>query len=265
MYTEENRAQLLDDIVTFVKANEEFEGLIQIGSGANGFTDIYSDIDLMAGCKDASAVVSAKQKLCVFFQEKNAVYLDFRKWSKTIRGISAYFENGLSVDISFMPTQEIPVLSRQLRLVWAFNKEFENLISTRLTALKEQTGTAVDDAFHHKFFYALRRTEIAMLRNNCIYADVCLSEARQMLLLVEALVEGKKVHQFKAYNTLNQAFLSAVEKTYPKQRTQAEIKKAKDRLLDIYLHTIEHNNLSKVDGAQFKLIDWVSNLDVSEQ
>lgn len=50
MYTESDRQQLLEYIMVFVKDNKEFECLVQIGSGTNGFTDIYSDIDLMIGC-----------------------------------------------------------------------------------------------------------------------------------------------------------------------------------------------------------------------
>ena len=34
-----------------------------------------------------------------------------------------------------------------------------------------------------------------------------LSDARQMLLRMEAMAEGKKIHEFKAYHTLNGDFL----------------------------------------------------------
>ena len=56
MYTEEDRLALLGRMLTFVKGNQEFVCLVQIGSGAAGFADIYSDIDLMAGCADVASM-----------------------------------------------------------------------------------------------------------------------------------------------------------------------------------------------------------------
>ena len=52
MYNFSDREQFLNSIISFFQSCPFFEGLIQIGSGVIGFSDIYSDIDLMAGCYD---------------------------------------------------------------------------------------------------------------------------------------------------------------------------------------------------------------------
>ena len=250
MYTEKDRLALLDRIMAFVKDKSEFVCLMQIGSGAEGFADIYSDIDLMAGCVDALSVNAAGDKLFTFFAELGAVYVDHRQWSPTVLGLSAYFENGLSVDLSFMPASEIPIMSKQWCLLWSSVDGLE-------TELVQKTGALVtDDGLdHHRFFFALRKSEIAILRENYIYAEMTLSDARQMLLRMEAMAERKKIHEFKAYHTLDKDFLRDLEATYPRELSQTALTVAKDALLSLYVCTVERNNLPKIEPSQFQIIN----------
>ena len=67
MYKATDREQLRNRIISFMQDSSAFEGLLQIGSGVVGFADIYSDIDLMAGCYDVVCVKAANQQLQQFF------------------------------------------------------------------------------------------------------------------------------------------------------------------------------------------------------
>ena len=250
MYTEKDRLALLDRIMAFVKDKPEFVCLVQIGSGAEGFADIYSDIDLMAGCGDATSVKAAGDKLFAFFAELGAVYVDHRQWSPTVLGVSAYFENGLSVDLSFMPAHEIPIMSKQWRLLWSSVDGLEAELVQKTEALVTDDGLN-----HHRFFFALRKTEIAILRGNYIYAEMTLSDARQMLLRMEAAAEGKKIHEFKAYHTLNRDFLRNLQETYPNALSRTVLTDAKDALLSLYIRTVERNDLPKIELSQFQIIN----------
>ena len=250
MYTEKDRLALLDRIMAFVKDKPELVCLVQIGSGAEGFADIYSDIDLMAGCVDALSMKAAGDKLFAFFAELGAVYVDHRQWSPTVLGLSAYFENGLSVDLSFMPAHEIPIMSKQWRLLWSSVDGLEAELVQKTEAL------ATDDGLnHHRFFFALRKAEIAILRGNFIYAEMTLSDARQMLLRMEAAAERKKIHEFKAYHTLDKDFLRDLEATYPRELSQTALTRAKDALLSLYVRTVERNGLPKIEASQFQIIN----------
>ena len=100
MYKATDRERLLNRIISFMQDSSAFEGLLQIGSGAVGFADIYSDIDLMAGCYDADCVKAADQQLQQFFTELGACRIEKRAWTSTALGISIYFADGLSSDIS---------------------------------------------------------------------------------------------------------------------------------------------------------------------
>lgn len=254
MYTEKDRESLLNQIAERMRGSDEFEGLLLIGSGAEDFLDCYSDIDLMAGCFADAQIGAAKEKLLSFFESLGAVYVDKRRWSDTVLGFSAYFENGLSADVSFMPTAQLRIRSPRWKLVFSKTDGFTDTVQRRETQRKE-TNRGMDDSVHHQFVYALRRCEIALLRFEFVYADRMLSDARQMLLNVEAMREGKDLHQFKAYNTLDADFLTRLEKTYPSSRTCHSLTEAKQELLALYLDTVKQCDFLVFDARQLKLLD----------
>ena len=249
LYSENEREELFLEIASFLDVCEEFEGLLQIGSGAKGYKDIYSDIDLMAGCFDEGGLLSAKEKLVDFFKKLGAIYIDERAWSKTALGLSVYFENGLSVDISFMPTAELAIRSGKWKTVFAKTEKFIETAEKSAAKLKERK---LGDSIHHPFIYALRRCEAAVLRGEFIYAEKALSEGRELLLFAQAAKEGREIHQFKAFNTLDGRFIEKLEDTYPKALAKDELTKAKEALLDLYLETVE--GFLNFDKTQLKLI-----------
>lgn len=259
MYSVKDREILLEQITQYIKNRTEFEGLIQIGSGALGFADIYSDIDLMAGCYDIECVKAADSLLQCFFSDLGACHIEKRSWTSTVLGMSVYFENGLSADISFMPTNELPIRSPQWRIIFAKTDSFS---ATAAAAEKQFTSRSgrygVNNSIHYRFVSELRYAEIALLRGEIIFADISLNNARQLLLAVETVTEGKKLHQFKAYNTLDSSFIDRLEETYPCSRTVNDINTAKEKLLALYLEVVNSCDGLQFDTKLLKLIGCLS-------
>lgn len=255
MYTSADRQKLADTICKFVQQTPEFEGLLQIGSGAVGYTDIYSDIDLMAGILGRKNVCSADEKLSSFFAELGAVWIDHRMWSDFVLGLSVYFENGLSVDFSYMPTKEIALRSPYFKILFSKSASFEQRVYEQSIYLVEKAKQyGIDNSIQHSFFYALRKCEIALLRRDFIYADMALSEARQCLLQIEVVKEHKKLHQFKAFHTLDGDFLKKLEYTYPASRNTEGLSRAKECLLDQYQNVVKQCNFLEFEEAQLKIL-----------
>lgn len=254
MYKATDRERLLSRIIGFMRDSTAFEGLLQIGSGVAGFADIYSDIDLMAGCYDADCVKAADQQLRRFFSELDACYIEKRAWTSTALGLSVYFEDGLSADISFLPTPELPIRSLQYKVAFAKTENFTNAVNAAREQLVWNQQYGVDDSIHCRFIHELRYVEIALLRGQFIFADMSLNNARQLLLAVETVAEGKKLHQFKAYNTLSQSFLDRLEETYPRSRSREDICDAKNNLLALYLETVKGSDYLTFDDGLLKLL-----------
>lgn len=251
MYTEADRHKLLNDIVQMMYSAGEFEGLLQIGSGATGYKDIYSDIDLMAGCGEFVNLEEAEKKLMCFFNGLEPIYIDRRKWAETILGLSVYFENGLSVDLSYMPTDEIRLRSPYWKILFSKTVHFSDVVKND----SHMSCVTLDDSVHHKFVYALRRCEIAIYRSEFLYAEIALAEARQILLMVEAAREGKKLHQFKSFDSLGAGFLERLSETYPSLRNFDNLRKAKDALLALYLDVVKHCDFLTFNEDQLKLLN----------
>lgn len=256
MYTWDQRDVLCQEIVEFMKREPDFEGLLQIGSGVVGYRDIYSDIDLMSGCWDEESVMAANGKLNAFFEGKGAVYINRRRWSRVVLGMSVYFENGLSADISFMPTNAVQLRNKECKVLFSKSERFSIQIAEDIKKLEELPKLyGVDDTIHHQFVYALRRCEIAVLRGEYIYAEMALSEARRYLLYVEAVLEGKKLHQFKQFQSLKENFREELQKTYPANLNQKSMEQCEKYLLEMYLKTIEKCDFLKFDSVQRKLLN----------
>ena len=255
MYKATDRERLLNRIIGFMQDSSAFEGLLQIGSGAVGFADIYSDIDLMAGCYNVDCVKDADQQLQHFFTELGACHMEKRAWTSTALGLSVYFEDGLSADISFMPTPELPIRSPQHKVLFAKTDNFTDAVNTGIRRFAERSQRyGLDDSIHYRFINELRYVEIALLREQFIFADIALNNARQLLLAVETVAEGKKLHQFKAYNSLSQTFLNSLEETYPRSRTYEDMYTAKEKLLALYLEIVKDSEYLTFDDSLLKLL-----------
>ena len=256
MYNFSDREQFFDRMISFFQNCPFFEGLIQIGSGVIGFSDIYSDIDLMAGCYDFECVKNADNALTDFFESIGATHIEKRRWTNSAFGISAYFENGLSTDISFMPTEEIPIRSSLYKIIFSKTENFTAVINGRIEKFEQQPKSyGIDDSVHYRFINELRYAEIALLRKNYIFAEISLGNARQLLLAAETVIEGKKLHQFKAYNTLSEDFIKKLKETYPKELSFEEMHFAKDKMIALYLETVKGSEVFNFDDSLLCLIN----------
>lgn len=73
MYTEKERAKLLIQAATAVSTYPEVEGIVQVGSGVDGFGDQYSDIDLIFSTFSADQLASLRNRVERMFSD--AVYI----------------------------------------------------------------------------------------------------------------------------------------------------------------------------------------------
>ena len=256
MYTESDRDDLYQKIKTFLLQSDHIEGLLQIGSSTLDYRDIYSDIDLMAGTFDEIAVYHTRDALRVFFRSLNASHIQNRQWTPTVLGFSAFWDNGLSVDISFMPTEQLAIRSNQWRTAFSKTDHFREVTKRLAKQLSDHPRIPViDEDFHHAFLRELRYTEIALCRNDLIQADLALTEARRQLLTLEIILEGKKHHEFKAYNTLDYQFLKRLEETYPTARTRDAYWSAYHDLQQFYLDTLTSRDIPHPNNEHLKIIN----------
>ena len=250
MYTAEERELFYNKTIGFFRLSELFEGVVQIGSGTIGYRDEYSDIDLMAAYYNKDYVENVKTTVINFFKDLCAGYINERAWTNTILGVSVYFTNGLEMDVSFGPTDELVVCSPQWKIALdKTGKLTQHMEKENQNFINYSSNYGIDDSIPHEFIYVLRRFNIAIKRCNYIYASSMLNVARQYVLDIQVLNEGKNGHEFNAYNTLNTHFQIEFMKTFPSNMSENALKEAKDQLFKLFFNVIENCEKLKFDES----------------
>jgi len=248
MYTEKDRNIFFENIIKKVQKSGNLIGTYLIGSSSIGFNDIYSDLDFMMAYKENVDVNNVRNEILGFFEQEKIGYIMERKWSDTIWGISVYMKNGLSTDISFGPLDELKIKSPQIKVGADTDNKLEVHLQKGREIFKEKySNYNITNNITWEFMYLIRKYLIAIKRNNYIYAYYMLNDARMIVMKLEALNEGKKLHEFKSFNELETKFLKEIEDTIPKKFAVKELNICKDKILDIFDKVIKENNIVKFD------------------
>lgn len=73
MYTSADRETLLADLVAFSKKRPDVLSFILVGSGARGFTDQYSDLDVLLVAKEKEDVAAVQEACAGFLNEHYSI------------------------------------------------------------------------------------------------------------------------------------------------------------------------------------------------
>ena len=109
MYSESERESYFQEVTSQIKAIPDVEGIIQLGSGTVGYTDAYSDIDLMIATTEQ--LMDVKEKIIAVVRKMGAFYVKEYKFNEEIRLILPFFQNGLEMNISVLPVRFLNVKS----------------------------------------------------------------------------------------------------------------------------------------------------------
>ena len=94
-----------------------------------------------------------------YHENSGTVYIDRRKWADHVLGFSAYWENGLRVDLSFMPASDIPILSKKWKLLWSKDDVLESSLKEKSDQLAPN-AVVVDGSYHHAFFICFAKQKL---------------------------------------------------------------------------------------------------------
>lgn len=248
MYTTKERDKFFKNILNNIKKSENIIGTYLIGSSSIGFNDIYSDLDFMMAYKENTDVKNIRDEILSFFNQEDIGYIMERSWSNTIWGISVYMKNGLSTDISFGPLNELKIKSPQIKVgVDKDNQLQKHLIEGKKIFKEKYSNYKIDNNINWNFMYLIRKYLIAIKRNNYLYAYYMLNDARMIIMNIEALNEGEKLHEFKAYNELDEKFLKKINNTIPKTVDKKELDECKEKILKLFFDVIEKSKYVNFD------------------
>lgn len=254
MYTVSERGNYFLDTITKVQNIKEVEGIIQLGSGTIGYSDQYSDIDLMIATSEH--VETVKGLIKVELQSMGALYIKEGKFSDQIFLLIPFFENGLEMNISILPITHLNVKSPLWKLIFDRNGDVQSkMLEENENFLKQDQPYMKKFDITFEFAYHLRKLRIEIRRGNLIFAMKMLEVLREFTLTIQILNEQKKLHQFKAYHTLEDDFITQLMTSYPTTIDIPEIEQAAHRVAELFKSTVIKNAMFDYDERLFKIAE----------
>ncbi|MEL3971914.1 hypothetical protein AAEO50_06465 [Rossellomorea oryzaecorticis] len=253
MYTAKEREQYFTRIISRLESSHLIEGVVHIGSGVAGYKDERSDIDLMVAAAGIADVEKARSFLHQYFREIGTVYIKELKLREHIYLIIAILENGLEFNVSILSRELLSVKSPLWKVVVdKTGKIIEKMEAAHKHFERKKYDFSEDVAFD--FIYSMRKFQTELKRQNLIYALKMLETMRDSTLRLQALLENKKLHQFKAYETLDPEFVRKYLQTYPNQISEETLLIAADRLKVLFFETINRSKSHSVDEGLTRIL-----------
>ncbi|GGD25507.1 aminoglycoside 6-adenylyltransferase [Pontibacillus salipaludis] len=256
MYSSEERNSFFDNIIEKLEASKLVEGIIQLGSGVVGYTDEHSDIDLMIATSEIKDAEVTKRFAYQTFNDFNSLYIKEKQFSEEIFLIIAIMENHLEFNVSIVPRDLLTVRSPLWKVITdktGLVTEKMNVENKKFKDNPEKYRLGFDISF--EFVYCFLSFEKELKRNNLIYALKMLEQMRDYTLTVQALNEKKKLHQLKAYNTLEPSFIKAYLSTYPNKITREKLEASARQLRELFTDTINQNSTLSMENALENLLE----------
>lgn len=220
-----------------------------------GYKDEHSDIDLMVATSRVEDVELTKKLVHQTLSDFNPIYIKEKQFSKDIFLVIAILENKLEFNVSIVPREFLSVKSP----LWNVIVDKTGLVTEKMNTENEQFinkpvkyNVNIDVAF--EFVYCALALEIELKRNNLIYALKMLEDMRNYTLIVQALNEDKKLHQFKAYETLDPSLIKAYLSTYPEEITVENLMVSAEKLKRLFVDTVIQSSIFTIDNSLNQLL-----------
>ncbi|MBB4822840.1 putative nucleotidyltransferase [Sporosarcina luteola] len=255
MYSSEERKTYFDHVMKAISSSELVEGVVQLGSGVIGYKDEFSDIDLMVATSNIEDAERTKDFILETLHVFNTSYVKEKQFSKDIFLVIAILENGLEFNVSIAPRELLSVRSP----LWKVIVDKTGLVKEKMDIENEffinspiKYNVGMDIPF--EFVYCALALEKELKRNNIIYALKMLEDMRGFTLLVQALNEDKKLHQFKAYETLDPSFINEYLSTVPTDGTAEHVRGSAEKLKDLFVSTLKRSATFSLNDELEKLL-----------
>lgn len=252
MYTEKERAKLLIQAATAVSTYPEVEGIVQVGSGVDGFGDQYSDIDLIFSTFSADQLASLRNRVERMFSD--AVYIRPKPLPTGVF-LYVFLKNGLEFDIVLLPTRALQVRSSHWKILTdKTGQVLQRMHSSQLEEMDQQTfrGTLVEWEF--EIIYALRGILFEIQRENFLYVLSRMEFVRDKLVRLQCHYEKREIHQFKDYRKLDEDFQLRLRGTYPLELARQPMLSCTQRLLQLFLKQHSDNQVWEIDSRMLDIL-----------
>lgn len=265
MYSEIDRKNILDKLVKICKSIEDIDGVILVGSGAEGFTDKWSDIDL-------SIVIFEEEKTRQVWDKVNEdiistfdiMKISYNEYEENNFLSAIFLNNYLEIDIGVLSINKLVVKKKSWNILYDKSGNIakrmdETWEKRKIPSLNIEIEHSVNTVWYH-----IKNGAFALKREKLYRAVKEIEELRNEIVKIRALKENKVAKHFRDVDDMDKAFLQGLEETFFKEVTINELSKALTNSLDLYFNLIKElsENYEEIIEYEYKLRKLLVELEL---
>jgi predicted nucleotidyltransferase len=267
MYSVIDRKDILDKLEEVCKSIDDIDGMILVGSGAEGFTDKWSDIDL-------SIVVCEEKKTRQVWNKINEevissfdiIKISYNEYGENNFLSAILLHNYLEIDIGVLAFNKLSAKRKPWSILYdksgyIAQKMNDTWRECKLPDLNAEIGNSLDGIWYH-----IKNGAFALKHEKPYRAIKEIEEMRNEIAAIRALQENKIAKHFRDVDDMDRLFLQRLEKTFFKEVTINELSRALVNSFTLYFDLIKDavQNDEEVIQYEQQLSKLLQELDISK-
>ena len=213
-YSPAIREAILNRLLTALQSDKRLAGLLVVGSGAEGFEDAHSDIDLCAVTTSVDDVRPAFQEWGVKIREMLPMFHSL----ESPRAPNVYLwvfllENFLEIDLCFLCLDDLRATRKRWKTVFDHSGRIESIMQS---SWKNRPKPDLEEAYRSRLssiWHCIKHAVIAGQRQQPWRAIFELELIRNWTIELRGLREELETKRFRHVDQMSEDFLTDLERT----------------------------------------------------
>ncbi|MBB6217887.1 putative nucleotidyltransferase [Anaerosolibacter carboniphilus] len=240
MYSEIDRKDALEKLIKICRSIENIDGVILVGSGAEGFTDKWSDIDLsIVICQEEKTRQvwdKINEKIICTFDIMKILYNEYGE-NNFLSAI--LLNNYLELDIGVLAINRLVAKRKS----WNVLYDKSGIITKKLNDTWQERkipdlNARVENSLN-SIWYHIKNGVMALKRKKSYRVIKEIEELRNEIIEIRALQENKTAKHFRDVDDMEKCFLEKLEKTFFKEISIDELSKTLINSFNLYFDLIK--------------------------
>ena len=226
-YSPTTREATLNRLLTALQGDTRLSGLLIVGSGAEGFEDAHSDIDLCAVTTTADDVRSVSQEWGVKICEMLPMFHSL----EIPRAPNIYLwvfllENFLEIDLCFLCLDDLRATRNRWKTVFDRSGRIESIMRS---TWENRPKSNLEDVYRYRIgsiWHYVKHAVVAVQRNQPWRAVYELEQIRNQAIELRGLRDELETKRFRHVDQMSEDFLIGLERTLVLSLSEVDIMNA---------------------------------------
>ncbi len=231
MFTTEERKTILDEITSDFLKDEMFIGSVLVGSGALGFRDNYSDIDLVLVHKEEADISMLFSKVHEIIKRNNTIATVLNQYNRNLQVI--LLDNYLEIDIGFHTLDTLSARRPDFKVLFDKSGKIQDIMEKSCERnLFENKGTTEAVDMERELYradgnlwYNIIHCVNSFVRGETYRCYYELEELRRTLISLIGKRNNKEAKRFRSVHKLNEVERKKIDPLFVYPNSNDDLKK----------------------------------------